>query len=288
MRLPRLNTLTVSVPWNLFLISGGVCLYAVGAMGLARPQGFISGGIFGTGMLIYYATDRFSISFWYFLLNLPLFLLGWHFLSRRFLLYTLFGFTATTLVTGLISFQYHFDDPLLAAVAAGTLCGAGMGMVIRSLGSDGGLTIVSIILFQKYNFRMGQTSFIYNLALFGAGLTVLDLNKVMYSLIFIFLTSVVMDYFASMFNHRKMALIVSEKHEEIANAILRRLKRGATFIPVRGAFSGKESFMVMTVLQNYQLKRLEELVFELDEQAFVIVENSFNVLGKGFSKRKVY
>jgi uncharacterized membrane-anchored protein YitT (DUF2179 family) len=191
-------------------------------------------------------------------------------------------------VTECVSFQYSFSDPLLAAVAAGALCGAGTGLIVRSLGSDGGLTIVAIILFQKYNFRMGQVFFIYNLALFGFGLAVLDITKVMYSVIFIFLTSVVMDYFASLFNHRKMALIVTDRHEAISRAIISRLKRGATLIPTKGAYTNKERFMVMTVVQNYQIKRLEELVFEQDEHAFLIVEHTFNVMGEGFSRRRVY
>ncbi|MDR2504375.1 MAG: YitT family protein [Deltaproteobacteria bacterium] len=284
----RLSTLSVSVPWNVFLITAGVTLYALGAVSLAIPQNFISGGIFGTGMLIYYATGRLSPSIWYFLMNIPLFILGWRFLSRRFLLYTLYGFIATSVITQLISLRYVFEDPLLAAVAAGALCGAGMGLIVRSLGSDGGLTIVAIILYQKYNFRMGQVFFLYNLLLFILGLAALDVTKAMYSLIFIFLTSVVMDYFAALFNHRKVAFIVTDKHEDVSQAILHRLKRGATLIPTRGAFTNKERFMVMTVLQNYQIKRLEELVFELDEHAFLIVENTFNVMGEGFSKRRVY
>lgn len=288
MPLPKLNSLAGSVPWNLLLISSGVTLYALGAMGLALPQGFIGGGVFGAGMLIYYATDWLSISAWYFLLNVPLFILGRRLLSRRFMLYSLFGFSATTLISWLLPFRYAFSDPLPAAVAAGAVCGAGLGLILRSLGSDGGLTIVAIILYQKYNFRMGQVFFIYNLLLFGLGLTVLDVNAVMYSLIFIFITSMVMDYFAALFNHRKLAIILSERHEEIAKAIFERLHRGATFIAARGAYTGKERCMVLTVLQNYQLKRLEELVFELDENAFVIVENTFNVMGEGFSKRKVY
>jgi uncharacterized membrane-anchored protein YitT (DUF2179 family) len=288
MALPKLTNWSGSVPWNLFLITAGAILYALGVVSLAMPQNFITGGIFGTGMLLYYASGLLFPSAWYFLLNIPLFLLGWRFLSRRFLLYTLYGFTATSVITGLISYRYVFSDPLLAAVAAGALCGAGMGLILRSLGSDGGLTIVAIILHQKYDLRMGHVFFGYNLALFGLGIAVLDITKVMYSLIFTFLSSVVMDYFASLFNRRKVALIVTDKHEAISQAIMSHLKRGATLIPTRGAYTNKERFMVMTVLQNYQIKRLEDLIFSLDEHAFLIVENTFNVMGEGFSRRRIY
>jgi uncharacterized membrane-anchored protein YitT (DUF2179 family) len=90
------------------------------------------------------------------------------------------------------------------------------------------------------------------------------------------------------FNQRKLILIISERAEAIAAEILSRIHRGATYLEGRGAFSGRKKDVLLTVVNNYQLKRVEELVFNLDPVAFVIMENTFNVLGKGFSHRKVY
>lgn len=279
---------TGSVAWNLFLITSGAVLFSLGVKSLAMPVGFISGGIFGTGMLIYYTTDLLSPSIWYFIMNVPLFLMGWVFLSRRFFFYTIYGFLATTLASQLITYEYMFADPVLAAVATGALCGSGLGLIIRSRGSEGGTTIIAIILHQKFNLRMGQVNFTYNLALFAASFIFLDPNKIMYSLISVFISSTIMDYFGSLFNNRKMALVVSEKYKEIAAEIMGRMHRGVTYIPGTGAFSGREKFLIMTVVHNHQVKVLEELVFKHDPQAFVIIENTFNVLGRGFSMRKIY
>jgi uncharacterized membrane-anchored protein YitT (DUF2179 family) len=287
MKKPTLGR-TGSLAWNLFLITSGAVLFSIGVKCIAMPMEFISGGIFGTGMLIYYGSGLLSPSFWYLLLNIPLFVMGWIFLSRRFFLYTLYGFIITTLASQLITYQYYFSDPIVAAVAAGSLCGAGSGLIIRSRGSDGGTTIIAIILHQKYNLQMGQVSFGYNLLLFSLGFAVLDPNKIMYSLILVFLTSTIMDYFASLFNNRKMALVVSDKYVDIAQDIMKKMGRGVTYIPGTGAFSGKEKFVIMTVVQNYQVKKLEEIVFKYDPEAFVIIENTFNVLGRGFSGRKIY
>ena len=287
MNKPKLGR-SSSIAWNLLLITSGALLYSLGVKCIAMPMGFISGGVFGTGMLIYYATEFLSPSIWYFLLNAPLFVMGWIFLSRRFFLYTLYGFIITTLASQFITYEYYFTDPIVAAVAAGALCGAGMGLIIRSRGSDGGSTIIAIILHQKYNMQVGQVNFGYNLVLFALSFGVLDPNKIMYSLILVFLSSTIMDYFASLFNNRKMVLIVSEKYEEIAADIMNKMGRGVTYIPATGAFSGKEKFLMMTVVHNFQVKRLEEIVFKHDPQAFVIIENTFNVLGRGFSGRKVY
>lgn len=288
MNISSLQKINGTVWWNILLITAGALLYSIGAKCIAVPMGFISGGIFGTGMLIYYASDIFSPSIWYFILNIPLFIFGWVFLSRRFFFYTLYGFLATTVLSEVISFQYFFEDEIVASIASGMLCGAGLGLILRSRGSDGGTTIIGIILNQKYNVRVGQTNFAYNLLLFGFSLAVLDPNKIMYSLILVFITSSIMDSFGSMFNNRKMAFVISDQYEVIAAAIMKKMGRGVTYIPGSGAFSGRNKTIIMTVVHNHQVKRLEELVFEHDEKAFVIIENTFNVIGRGFSIRRTY
>lgn len=284
----KIQSVTGSIAWNLLLITSGSLLFCIGVKCIAMPMGFISGGIFGTGILIYYSTGIISASFWYALINIPLFIAGWLFLSRRFFFYTLYGFICTSLFSQFITYEYFFADQIVAAVAAGGICGAGLGLIIRSRGSDGGTTIVAIILHQKYNLRMGQVNFAYNLVLFTLSIAVMDPNKIMYSLILVFLSSTIMDYFASLFNNRKMALIVSDQYEEIAAEVMRKMGRGVTYIPATGAFSGRQKFLIMTVVHNYQVKRLEEIVFKHDQSAFVIIENTFNVLGRGFSMRKTY
>jgi uncharacterized membrane-anchored protein YitT (DUF2179 family) len=91
-----------------------------------------------------------------------------------------------------------------------------------------------------------------------------------------------------MFSQRKMVIIVSDNSEPIAEAILKKLQRGSTFLFGRGAYTGRHKKVIMTVVNNYQLKRLEEAVFTIDPDAFFITGNTFNVIGKGFSRRKLY
>ena len=97
-----------------------------------------------------------------------------------------------------------------------------------------------------------------------------------------------MDYFLSLFNQRKMVLIISDQADAIAHDIIYTLRRGATFLQGSGAYTGKSKRVILTITNTVQIKRLEELVFSHDKNAFFIVENTFNVLGEGFSRRKVY
>lgn len=103
-----------------------------------------------------------------------------------------------------------------------------------------------------------------------------------------FVVSYMLDYVLTMFNQRKLVLIISEKYDAISEIINTKLKRGATYLYGRGTFTKKPKRVILTVVHNIQLKRLEEAVYTVDPDAFVIMENTFNVLGKGFSRRKVY
>jgi len=263
-------------------------MLGVGVKAIAVPHGFITGGISGLGLLIYYFTDTLTPGTWYLLVNIPVFVLGGLFVSRRFFFYSLYGALALTATIDLISFEIPVKDPVLAALAGGVLIGAGAGIVLRSLGSNGGTDIIGVILNQRFNIPIGRFFFAFNLILFSLGFGLRDLDPMLYSVAMSFLTAQVMDYCLSIFNQRKMVLVVSENTDAIAPMVMEKLKRGATFLDGQGAYSGRSRKILMTVVHNLQLKRMEEIVFGIDPNAFMITENTFNVLGKGFSQRKVY
>jgi uncharacterized membrane-anchored protein YitT (DUF2179 family) len=279
---------TFSIPYNILLITIGSIIYGIGLNAIAMPHGLISGGFSGLSLLIYYWTGRLSPGVIYFILNIPIFILGWRFVSRRFFGYSLIGMIVLTLSIDLLRLSFSVQDPMLAVLAGGCLIGAGSGIILHSLGSAGGTDIIAIILNQRFNLRIGTFFFIFNVALFAFSLGHLPVDLVLYSLAMSFVTSQVIDYVLNISNQRKLALIVSNKSDHIASEIIKRLERGVTLLQGRGAYSGQNKQVVMTVIHNYQLKRLEELVFDIDDQAFVIFENTLNVLGAGFSTRKTY
>ena len=277
-----------SIPYNLLLLTVGASILGIGIKAIALPHGFISGGLSGLSLLIYYWTGWLTPGLLYFLINIPVFFLGWRYVSRRFFFYSLFGMAALTVAMDWMRFQIPVHEPMLAVLAGGAIMGAGSGIIFHSLGSAGGMDIIGVILNQKFNVRIGTFMFAFNIALFSFSLGKLSIDLVLYSLAMSFVTSQVMEYFLSISNQRKMALIISEKSKAIAGEILIRLGRGATLLDGRGAYTGYKKDVLMTVVHNMQLKRLEELVFQTDPEAFVILENTFNVLGKGFSHRKTY
>lgn len=284
----RYKQLISSITWNLALITIGSLIYSIGVKAVIVPQGFITGGITGVSLLCYYATGKFSPGVWYFIINIPLFLIGWKLVSQRFFLYSIYGMVISSIWFDIVTFTIPLADPFIVMLAGGTIAGAGAGIVFHSLGSLGGNDIVAIVLNQKFNIRMGTFFFVFNLILFAFSFGLLNADIVMYSLCMSFVCSYVIDHVLTMFNQRKMVLIITDKPEDVASDIHQRLNRGATFLDGTGTYSGNRKKIILTVVHNYQLKRLEEIAFAIDPEAFMITENTFNVIGRGFSRRKVY
>lgn len=282
------SKLISSIVWNLLLLSVGATIFSVGVKAFAIPQGLIMGGFSGVGLLAYYFTDLFSPGIWYFLVNIPVILAGWFFVSRRFIFYSLYGMLALSLALDLVALPVEVSDPFLAILAGGTIMGFGAGISLHSLGSMGGVDIIAIILNQKFGLRIGTISLAFNLLLFALSFGIIELEPILYSLALTFIIAQVVNSVLSMFNQRKMVFIISEKSEAIAAIVKERLQRGATFLNGSGAYTGRDKKILLTVVNTFQLKRLEEIAFQVDENAFMITENTFNVLGRGFSKRKVY
>ena len=284
----KLENIAYSIPWNLFLITLGSVIIGIGLKGIVIPHGMIIGGFSGAGILMFYYTDILTPGIWYLLLNVPVFILGWIFISKRFLLYSFYGTIVLTIAIDFIQLEIPVKDFMLAAIAGGAMIGAGAGIIFRSLGSAGGNDIISVMLNQKFGIRIGTYNFIFNFALFIFSFGILSTDLILYSMAMSYITSQVIEYFITLFNQRKMIFIISNSPKKITDEIAYKLKRGATFLKGEGAYSGKRKDIILTVVNTFQIKRIEEIVFTIDPEAFLITENTFNVLGKGFSKRKIY
>ncbi len=281
------NTI-IPILWDILLLTLGSLVFAVGAEAILVHHKFIIGGVYGTALLIYYKSNLLSPAIWYFLLNIPLLIAGWIFLSRRFFFYSLYGVCSLTFFAQVLTLNFPIQDQLYAAIAGGAICGIGTGINLRSRGSGGGLDIVAIILNQKYNFGVGKFFMLYNVALFTFVFSQYQADIVIASIILTFISSMVLDQVLALFNQRKIVYILSGNYKAIVETLTNDMHQGATLLEAKGAYSGKPKQMLMTITNNLQLKRLEEKVFDIDPEALFIVENSFNVIGSTFGKRKMY
>ena len=284
---PTRKQFAQSPVWNLFLLTLGGTLFSFGAQAIAAPHGFLTGGVYGTGLLAWYASGAFTPAIWYALFNIPLFAFAWFQVGKKFLLYSLYGSLVTMVAGSLISYQVPIKSDLYAAVAAGVFCGTGIGIQLRTFGCGGGLDLVGVVLNRKWNVGLGRFSTIYNGLLFLAAMATISLDLIIVSFIQVFISSTVLEYVLRMFSQRKMVYVVSERGEEICEAIIAEGHAGATVLKGRGAYSGDPREIILTVTNNVMLRRLENLVFDIDEKALFIVENTFYVSGARYPRKSV-
>lgn len=271
--------------WNLWLLTAGAAFIAYGVQGVAAHHGFLTGGALGLGLLIQYKTGLLSAPVWNLLINLPLLLFNWFHVSRRFVLYTLYG-TFAIFAWGQV--MNHISAPvqnsLYAAILTGILVGTGSGIMLRSLGSSGGTDLVGVYLNQKWNIPVGRVSLAFNAALFLGSISAISLDLVMVSLIEVFIAANTTDYVVRLFNQRKMVFIVTGKGQEICNAILANRGR-ATILPAYGGYSHEPKEVVMTITNTFALRYLEDTVYSIDPHALFAVENTFYVVGAQYPRK---
>lgn len=194
---------------NIVLISLGSLICAVAVNGILLPRGFLSSGMTGVSILIHYLFPALPVGMIYFVLNIPLFALSWLYVGRRFFLYSILGLVIFTLMLSVIKITINVSDPLLSALLAGIIFGTGTGLILRSDGSSGGTDILSIILLKRFSIRLGSTLLAFNSILLATAGLVFNLEAALYALIFLYVSSQIMNLVVTGFSQRKSVFIIS-------------------------------------------------------------------------------
>jgi len=273
------------VSWNLFLISLGSVLCAIAVNGILVRLQFLSGGFTGVALIIHYLVPVVPLGTLYFLLNIPLFLLGWKFVGPRFFIYSIAGMVIYSVAVQFIQVSLPVHDKLLSALLAGIISGAGSGIILRSRGSAGGTDILSVILLKLFSFRLGNTSLGFNIIILGTAVMLFPLEKTLYTLIYIYVSTYVLNLVVTGLSQRKAVLIVSSQWEQISHDIMHRIRRGVTISTAMGGFSGREMKVLYTVITFRELPRLKRIVREADPDAFVVVTDTLEVMGQGIGNQ---
>jgi len=267
------------IAWNLVLISVGSFICALSINGILVPRRFLAGGFGGVALFVHYLLPQVSVAVAYFVLNIPLFALGWKFIGRRFFFYSLAGMTIFSALVAVTRINLQIQDQLLAALLAGILSGAGSGIILRSAGSAGGLDILNIIVLKRFSVRLGTTVLAFNSLILLCGSFQFNLDIVLYTLIYMFMTSKVMEIFVTGLSQRKVVIIISAKWRPISHEIMYQINRGITLIPAEGGFSGSERKIIYSVIAYQQLPAIKRIITSIDPDAFVVVTDTLEVMG---------
>ncbi|SDK30237.1 Uncharacterized membrane-anchored protein YitT, contains DUF161 and DUF2179 domains [Maridesulfovibrio ferrireducens] len=283
----KLRNITDSLAWNLFLLVLGGFVYVVGYNGVAVHHDFVPGTSYGLAVVIQKNLPSLSLASWYFTISIPMFIAAWKGVSRRFFFLNLATLVAVTLMTSYVHLDLGIKNEMNAAIVAGAIMGVGCGLIFRTYGGGGGLDVVAVILNRKFGIRIGVFYFFVNSCVMFSALSRYTPDKLIASMVMIFICSVVTEYVLSLLNQRKAVRIVTKKTNELVK-IMTEEKYHVTVFQGKGGYTDDDVDMVFSISDNIRLRSLEQLVFDCDPQAVFVVENTFSVIGGTFARRKVY
>jgi uncharacterized membrane-anchored protein YitT (DUF2179 family) len=271
------------------LIIIGTFLMAASVNLVYDPLDMVTGGVTGLAIVIKKITSvwiKGGVPIWLtnLLLNIPLFLAAWLVRGKTFLKNTFFATISLTVALYIVpTFDIVYQDYLLAAVFGGVLGGIGLGLVFMTLSSTGGTDLLAMVLhkFMPY-YTVPQILTVIDGLIVFAGVISFGLTKALYAIIAVYITTKVSDSLLEGLKFAKMAYIISDHYEEIAQMILKDLDRGVTGISATGMYSNKEKKMLFCVVSKKEIVELTDIVAKIDPKAFIIVSDAREVMGEGF------
>lgn len=265
--------------YNTFLLVLGSAVCAVAVNAFLIPHGFLSSGITGVALMIYYIFPVMPVGLLYFLINIPIFFMGWFFVGFRFVFYTVWGMFLYSVMLYLLNFQVVLPDNMLAAITAGVLTGVGVAIMLRSYGSGGGSEILCVIMNKFFSITVGTGGIIINSIVLAASFMLFPVDRVLYTFIFIIVSTWTTDMVFHGLSRRKAALIISGEWEKIARTLTSVHKKGVTLINGCGGYEGGDKTILYSVVNRRDIPLLKRTVLEIDPNAFITIMGASDVVG---------
>lgn len=278
---------TRSVAIKIILILVGATLSSIGLELFLVPNNVIDGGVVGISMMSSYLS-HLPLGIFTFTLNVPFFIIGYKQIGKTFLFTTMFAVVCLSIgVSVLHPVPGLTDDIFLAAVFGGIINGTGVGLIIRAGGSLDGTEIVAIILDKKSSFSIGEIIMFFNVfILVGAGF-IFGWNRSMYSLVTYFISFKVIDIVVEGLDETKSVTIISDKSEDILEAVMARLGRGVTILNGQGGYSKLPSNVLYIIVSRLELTKLRSIILDFDQDALVAI-GDVEVSGKKYKKKAIH
>ncbi|MEW5842988.1 MAG: YitT family protein [Bacteroidota bacterium] len=296
-----------------FAIAVGSALMSIGIGVFLVDARVVPGGVSGLAMALYYLSgNKIPIGILIWILNIPLFIWGLKELGKKFGLRTFVGFSLNSffidffrgdipgfswlkLQNSQTVKELYQKDFLFLVLIGAVLLGIGLGIIFKFKGTTAGSDIIASILHKRFGFKPGQSIMVVDFVVIAFAGFIIDVKNLspdrpalvltFYAIFLLFISSRLIDILIDGFDYARAAYIISDKFDEISEAILKNLGRGVTAVNTRGVYLNVQREMLLTVVPLREVTKLVDVVKEVDPTAFVIIYNVHEVLGEGFRRR---
>ena len=276
---------------DLLMIALGCAIYGISLDMISVPNKLADGGLSGISLILRYFWG-INMGLSTLILNIPLILLGYRFMGKRLLAYTIWGTVSLSFFLWFwrsvpIIKQLDLEhDLFLSAISAGVLSGIGLGLVFRYNGTSGGTDIIARICQIKFGISSGKMLLFCDAVVLFASLSYLDIKHMMYTLLASFILSRAMDTVQQGAYSARGLLIISDKYEQIGQMIDLKLERGFTYFKALGGYKQDEKRVIYVVVAPREIPAIKQLIKQEDPNAFVSILEVHEALGEGFTYKQ--
>lgn len=274
----KLITNTIKIIIGSFIFAISVNYFAIG-------NDLGEGGVTGITMILYYLY-AWSPALTNLILNGILLIIGWRFLDKATVLYTILAMLCMSLFLN-ITHEWHFvtNQRIVAALGAGVLMGAGMGLIMLGNGTTAGSAIIAKLLNKFLGWNVSYALLFCDIFVVAFSVAVIGIESLILTVVSLYVSTKVLDYLLEGFNPKKAVTIISKHHEELAAAIDQEIERGITVFDAQGYYSKAEKPVLYIVISRQQLLPVTKIISRIDPEAFVIVNEVQSVIGEGFTRQ---
>ena len=286
------NELKKALEWKrLIMVLLGNTIYAVGVVAFILPLDLITGGTTGIGLIMNHLFD-IPLEVFALLFNVAMFLIAIGILGVSFAITTLISTFYYPVILGIMQkvevLGTLTNDPMLGTICAGLLIGVGIGIVVRAGASTGGMDIPPLVCNKKLGLPVGVGLYAFDFVILLGQMVFRDSEEILYGILLVIIYSVMVDKVLVSGKSKIEVQIISDHVDQINEVIHRKIDRGTTFFMVETGYLHKKTKALMTVVSNRELVKLNQLVLDIDPKAFIVIHEAKEVMGKGFSMRKMY
>ena len=276
---------------QVLIIVFGLTIYAFGLAIFVLPTDMIAGGTTGMALLAQRLWG-IPISTFVAVFNVLMFGLGFLELGKTFALTTLVATfyypVILEVAIAVVGDMVITQDPMLCAIFSGIIIGFSLGIVIKAGASTGGLDIPPLVFKKRFGIPVSVSLYVFDAVILVAQMPFGDKERILYALIMVMIYTMVLDKVMVMGSKQIQVKIFSERYEEISKAIQEKMDRGTTLLNMEGGHSRQKSMAILSIVSGRELSKINEIVMEIDENAFMIVNQVGEVRGRGFTMMKKY
>lgn len=267
--------------YRVFMTLLGAYIVSISINGLYIPNNIMSGGI--TGLAIWTnLTMGWNVSLVILLVNIPIFIIGYKWINREFVLYSLIGMLSLTAFIQLNSWVvFDSHEVLTTVLLGGFINGVGFGLILRVNSSTGGNDIISKVLNRYFSYSISTLNFGFNMIIIAVSIGFFGLDTAVQTLAAMFVSAQTIQFIVEGVNYKRTLLIITKEEAAVAEAINRKLNRGCTILHGTGSYTGEERSVLYATISINQVAKVRMLVRAIDSHAFINVIETKVVFGNG-------